>query len=98
MFGFALLAACMPAHEDWLNEWSSTPPMSRTMHALRLPVEGEPESVAVGCSVAVLELGLPQPAINRLAAPSAATILSGCRKWVSSLVPHPWSGKMFGSP
>src|SRR5689334_16008383 len=100
MFGFSLFAACRPAHDDWLNEWSSTPPVSRTMHALRLPVAAaEVVSDAVGSSVAVLlELGFEQPAKSRLAAPSAATILSGWRKWVSSLVPHPWSGKMFGSP
>jgi len=53
------------------------------MQALRLAVEAGAELVesdAVGSSVAVLELGFPQPAINRLAAPSAATILSGWRK------------------
>src|SRR5690242_20708904 len=92
MFELALLAACMPAQDDWLNDLSSTPPTSSTMHAFRLPVEVEPElveSVAVGSWVAVLELGLPQPAISRLTAPSAATILSGWRKCVSSLVPPP---------
>jgi hypothetical protein len=52
------------------------------MHALRLPVEVVPELVGPELlgSVAVLELGFPQPAISRLAAPSAATILSGWRK------------------
>jgi hypothetical protein len=37
MFGLALLASCRPCHDDWLNEWSSTPPVSRTMHALIAP-------------------------------------------------------------
>jgi hypothetical protein len=37
MFGFALLASCSPCHDDWLNEWSSTPPVSRTMQALIAP-------------------------------------------------------------
>jgi hypothetical protein len=32
-----LLASCSPCHDDWLNEWSSTPPVSRTMHALVAP-------------------------------------------------------------
>ena len=45
MFEFALLAACMPAHDDWLNDLSSTPPTSSTMHALRLPVDVVPELV-----------------------------------------------------
>src|SRR3954447_4701945 len=100
MSEFAWLAACRPAQDDWLNEWSSTPPVPSTMQALRLPVVVLElvESDGVGSSVAVLELGLEQPATSRLAAPSAATILSGWRKSVSSLVPHPWSGKMFGSP
>ena len=26
----------MPAQDDWLNEWSSTPPVSSTMHAFEL--------------------------------------------------------------
>ena len=37
MFGFALLAACRPAHDDGLNEWSSIPPVSVTMQAFRRP-------------------------------------------------------------
>src|SRR4029077_5243506 len=100
MFGLALLAACRPPHDDWLNEWSSTPPTSSTMHALRLPPAAA-ELVGVesdGWSVAVLELGLEQPATSRLAAPMAATILNGWRKWVSSFVPPSGAGKMFGSP
>src|SRR3954464_5920518 len=92
MFGLALFAASRPPHDDWLNEWSSTPPTSSTMHALRLPAAAVSELVGVesdGWSVAVLELGFEQPATSRLAAPMAATILSGWRKWVSSFVPPP---------
>src|SRR5450755_2589447 len=37
MFGFALLASWSPCHDDWLNEWSSTPPVSSTMHAFTAP-------------------------------------------------------------
>jgi hypothetical protein len=60
------------------------------MHALRLPAAAVSELVgdeSDGWSVAVLELGFEQPATRRLAAPMAATILSGWRKWVSSFVP-----------
>src|SRR3954453_5567313 len=35
MLGLALLAAWRPAQDDWLKERSSTPPVSRTMQALR---------------------------------------------------------------
>jgi len=51
------------------------------MHALRLPVAAALVDVeSDGWSVAVLELGFEQPATSRLAAPIAATILSGWRK------------------
>jgi len=50
------------------------------MHAFRLPAAAEGLVVSVGWSVAVLELGFEQPATSRLAAPIAATILSGWRK------------------
>ena len=32
-----MFAACMPAQDDWLNDLSSTPPVSRTMHAVSAP-------------------------------------------------------------
>lgn len=51
MFGFALLASCRPCHEDWLNERSSTPPVSSTMHSFAEPVDA-----AVGLPDAALEL------------------------------------------
>jgi hypothetical protein len=53
-------------------------------------VEVEPE----GWSEAVLELGFEQPATRRLAAPMAATILSGWRKWVSSFVRSTGAGNV----
>jgi hypothetical protein len=37
MFALALLASWRPCHDDWLNEWSSTPPVSSTMQALTGP-------------------------------------------------------------
>jgi hypothetical protein len=48
MFGFALLASCMPCHDDWLNDRSSTPPVSSTMHRLTgLPAgAGDPDPEA----------------------------------------------------
>src|SRR3954447_10154296 len=41
MFGFFLFAAFMPAYELSLNEWSSTPPVSSTMQALKAAPEAE---------------------------------------------------------
>ena len=57
MFGFALLASCSPCHDDWLNEWSSTPPVSRTMHALIAPpAAGAELAGAAGVDAAGAEL------------------------------------------
>src|SRR5581483_7190862 len=39
MFGLVLLASCRPCHDDWLNDRSSTPPVSSTMQRLAEPVE-----------------------------------------------------------
>ena len=73
MLGLALLAACMPAQEDWLNEWSSTPPVSRTMHAVNfLPV---PPLRRVLVFVRVRGRLRPQPTASRASAPTTATIL-----------------------
>jgi hypothetical protein len=41
MFGFVLFAACRPAHDDWLNDLSSTPPVSSTMQAVNGAVAAE---------------------------------------------------------
>ena len=57
MFGFALLASWSPCHDDWLNEWSSTPPVSRTMHALVAPpAAGAELAGAAGVDAAGAEL------------------------------------------
>src|SRR4051812_25362625 len=45
MFGFADCASFIPCQADWLNERSSTPPVSSTMQALRAcPAEAPPEA------------------------------------------------------
>ena len=69
MFGFALFAACIPAHDDWLNDLSSTPPVSSTMHALSFLPEAVPVAAvelpdALAPLLAELLLAglLPQPA------------------------------------
>ena len=98
MLGFALLAAWRPAHDDWLNEWSSTPPVSSTMQALRLPVAALELPELLGWFVAVLELGLPHPAMSRLAAPRATTIFTGCGTSISSVVPPQSRREMSASP
>src|SRR3954466_3244441 len=94
MFGLALFAAWSPAHDDWLNEWSATPPTSSTMQAFRLPpavfvfwlLGDDAVSVADG----PLELaGLEHPANRRGAAPTAAAILRAWRKGFSSFDPPP---------
>src|SRR5690242_8830916 len=73
MFGLAPLAFVRPAQDDWLNEWSSTPPMSSTMHALN----AAPEAVPVGPPEELLPpegvLFEPQPATASAATPTSAT-------------------------
>ena len=67
MFGFALAAVCMPAHDDWLNDLSSTPPVSSTMQALIVLPRGgcgrRARCVALPTTVppAGAELVLPPP-------------------------------------
>ena len=34
-----MLASCKPCHDDWLNDRSSTPPVSSTMQRLAEPVD-----------------------------------------------------------
>src|SRR5215510_9855831 len=66
MFGLLAAAACMPCHEDWLNDLSLMPPMSVTMHALNavvpVPALGPVDD----------ELGLAHPAASKATAASAA--------------------------
>ena len=60
-------AACMPAHEDWLNDLSLMPPVSVTMQPVNLAVvEPEPEPFVDD------ELGLAHPAASKATAANAA--------------------------
>ena len=78
MFGLAWCAAWRPAHDDWLNEWSSTPPVSSTMQALNAwpPPPLEAEGVFVLPLPAFGVAGFwPHPASRSAAAPATAAIL-----------------------
>ena len=74
MFGFAWAAACMPAQDDWLNDLSSTPPVSSTMQALNAvplgallpPVEPPPLSAGL----------LPHPASSSALATAHTPIVT----------------------
>src|SRR5690242_8247612 len=83
MFEFALLASWKPAHDDWLNDRSSTPPVSSTMQALKawpeaLAVLPDPEDAP---PPALLLAGLlPQPATSiPVTATAAVTLNSLCK-------------------
>src|SRR5215831_14090508 len=79
MFGLAAAAACMPSHEDWLNDLSLTPPKSLTMHPVKWAV----------VVVVVDLLGCAHPAASRATAASAAP---ACRAFLTCylLIPeHP---------
>src|ERR1700722_692625 len=73
MFGLVAAAACMPAHEDWLNDLSLMPPVSVTM---------QPVNLAAPVPVPVLELedelGLAHPAASKATAASAAAARKAC--------------------
>src|SRR5438105_3302379 len=74
MFGLAAAAACMPAHEDWLNDLSLMPPVSVTMQPVNLAVpEPEPEPEPDDD-----ELGLAHPAASKATAASAAAARKAC--------------------
>src|SRR5262249_12780065 len=67
MFGLVAAAACMPAHELWLNDLSLIPPVSVTIQPVNLAAlvpepDPEPEDV----------LGLAHPAATKATAASAA--------------------------
>src|SRR5450631_1409987 len=68
MFALAAEASVMPFHEDWLNERSSTPPVSSTMQALNAAAEAEGLEAAVLGAV----LGDELPAAGVLLEPHAA--------------------------
>jgi hypothetical protein len=65
------LACCIPSHDDWLNDRSSTPPVSMTIQPLRLAaaalldalLDDEPDGP---------DVLLPQAAASSASAPKAA--------------------------
>src|SRR6516225_8963928 len=65
MFELAAAAACMPCHEDWLNDLSLMPPVSVTMQPVNLA--GVPAPVPFDD-----ELGFAHPAASKATAASAA--------------------------
>src|SRR6516162_6084966 len=71
MFGLAAAAACIPAHEDWLNDLSLMPPVSVTMQPVNLA--GAPAPVPLDD-----ELGLAHPAASKATATSAAPARKAC--------------------
>src|SRR5690348_15177277 len=74
MFGLAAAAACMPCHEDWLNDLSLMPPVSVTMQPVNLAVpEPEPEPEPEDD-----ELGLAHPAASKATAARAAAARKAC--------------------
>ena len=73
MLEFVAAAACMPCHEDWLNDLSLMPPVSVTMQAVNL-AEPEPEPEPVEDD----ELGLAHPAASKATAASAAATRKAC--------------------
>src|SRR5579859_7094644 len=80
MFLLAAAAACMPCHEDWLNDLSLMPPVSVTM---------QPVNFAL-VPVAVLdELGLAHPAASRATAASAAAARKACLTFLPPLSERP---------
>ena len=76
----ALWAACMPAHDEALNDRSSMPPVSVTMHPRVLaPAAAEVPEPAAGLEVAVpgaeAELWLlPQAAMTTVADTASAAV------------------------
>src|SRR5664280_1413036 len=76
ILGLILFAACRPAHEDWLNERSSTPPVSSTMHALNaVPAAEVAPAPPADVLLAVVEADfVPHPARAMAATEATATI------------------------
>src|SRR5215467_3024019 len=67
MFLFADAAACMPCHEDWLNDLSLIPPVSVTIQPVNLAAVPAPVPLPEDD-----ELGLAHPAATKATAASAA--------------------------
>src|SRR5664280_2611760 len=75
ILGLILFAACRPAHEDWLNDRSSTPPVSSTMHALNAVPAALLEPALLGDALLVVVADLvPHPAKAMAATEATATI------------------------
>src|SRR5215467_10997861 len=74
MFGLVAAAACMPAHDDWLNDLSLMPPVSVTMQPVNLALVPEPEPEPF----VVVVLGLAHPAASKATAASAAATRKAC--------------------
>lgn len=79
MFGFLLDASVMPCQDDWLNERSSTPPVSRTMQALYAALVAEAVGVPdVGLATGDDDAGVlfePQATSASAATPKTAADL-----------------------
>src|SRR5215467_4419851 len=67
MFLSADAAACMPCHEDWLNDLSLIPPVSVTIQPVNLAAAPAPVPLPEDD-----ELGLAHPAATKATAASAA--------------------------
>src|SRR5664280_1600377 len=75
ILGLILFAACRPAHEDWLNERSSTPPVSSTMHALKAVPAALLEPALLGDALLVVGVDLVPHAARAMAATEATATI-----------------------
>src|SRR5579859_1562223 len=71
MFLLAAAAACMPCHDDWLNDLSLMPPVSVTMQPVNVALVPVPEPEDE-------ELGLAHPAATKATAANAAATWKAC--------------------
>src|SRR6478735_5200060 len=81
MFGLALAAFCMPSHDDWLNDLSSTPPVSRTMQASTvLPAVADEVPLEAGADVLPPPLLLLPHAVSASATAATPAITALVRR------------------
>src|SRR5690349_16306158 len=98
MFGFCAAASCMPFQEDWLNERSSTPPTSSTMHALSACPAVAPDDGLLAAAPPDVEPLLDDAGFEPHAARATdATATSPSTRTVPFTVP-PQAPPMGGSP
>ena len=81
MLEFFAAASVIPCHDDWLNERSSTPPVSSTMHALYAAADADGLDAAADGDVLgeLLAAGVllePHAANASAATPNTAAALS----------------------